>query len=130
MHMLLLKSIAAVALAASVTMAGAVDGLISVNCPVVVKKTTSDQVQAQAKRPGMAIFPALTTPWRCHESGFFLQLFVVASNPRIAPHHASGTNHGNKQPAFAIVVGDVLQGLVFERFFGLWLGGIVHVEIS
>jgi len=51
--MQLLKSIAAVALAASVTMAGAVDGLISLNCPVVVKNHHGPGASAgQAARRG------------------------------------------------------------------------------
>ncbi len=53
--MQLLKGIAAVALAATVTMAGAVEGLISVKSPVDAK-TTMDRVEAQAKQRGLAIF--------------------------------------------------------------------------
>ena len=51
----LLKGIAAAALAATVTMAGAVDGLISVKSPVDAK-TTMDRLEAQAKQRGLNVF--------------------------------------------------------------------------
>ena len=53
--MQILKGIAAVALAATVTVAGAADGLITVKSPVDAK-TTMDRVEAQAKERGLAIF--------------------------------------------------------------------------
>ncbi len=53
--MQILKGIAALALAATVNVAGAVDGLISVKSPVDAK-TTMDRVEAQAKQRGLTIF--------------------------------------------------------------------------
>jgi uncharacterized protein (DUF302 family) len=53
--MQILKGIAAVALAVTVNMAGAVDGLIAVKSPVDAK-TTMDRVEAQAKQRGLTIF--------------------------------------------------------------------------
>lgn len=53
--MQIFKAIAAVALAASVNVAGAVDGLISVKSPVDAK-TTMDRVEAQARQRGLNIF--------------------------------------------------------------------------
>lgn len=49
------KRIAAIALAATVTVAGAADGLIAIKSPVDAK-TTMDRVEAQAKERGLAIF--------------------------------------------------------------------------
>ena len=51
----LLKSIAAIVLTATVTLAGAADGLIAVKSPVDAK-TTMDRVEAQAKQRGLSIF--------------------------------------------------------------------------
>ena len=53
--MQLLKGIAAVALAATVNLAGAVDGLITVKSPFDAK-TTMDHVEAQARQRGLNIF--------------------------------------------------------------------------
>ena len=53
--MQILKGIAAVAIAATVTLAGAADGLIAVKSPVDAK-TTMDRVEAQAKQRGLSIF--------------------------------------------------------------------------
>lgn len=53
--MQLFNSIAAIALAASVTVAGAADGLISIKSPVDAK-TTMNRVEAQAKERGLAVF--------------------------------------------------------------------------
>lgn len=50
-----LKGIAAVALAATVTLASAADGLITVKSPADAK-TTMDRVEAQAKQRGLNIF--------------------------------------------------------------------------
>ena len=50
-----IKNITAIALAASVTVAGAADGLITLKSPVDAK-TTMDRVEAQAKERGLAIF--------------------------------------------------------------------------
>ena len=49
------KRIAAIALAATVTVAGAADGLIAIKSPVDAK-TTMDRVEAQAKERGLAVF--------------------------------------------------------------------------
>ena len=53
--MQLFKSIAAIALAASVTVVGAADGLISIKSSIDAK-TTMDRVEAQAKERGLAVF--------------------------------------------------------------------------
>ena len=52
--MQLIKSLAAIALAATVTVAGAAEGLIAVKSPVDAK-TTMDRVEAQAKERGLAV---------------------------------------------------------------------------
>ena len=53
--MQIFKNIATVALAATVTLASAADGLISIKSPMDAK-TTMDRVEAQAKQRGLAIF--------------------------------------------------------------------------
>jgi uncharacterized protein (DUF302 family) len=53
--MQILKGMAAIALAASVHVAGAVDGLIAVKSPVDAR-TTMDRMEAQARQRGLNIF--------------------------------------------------------------------------